>query len=111
MMVLTTEWLGSLVATTVVTVGTTIAISNVLKKRNGNGNGTAKLTETIAEKAAERVAELAESSSRAVENKLDGQGVVLNRLCENLKPLESLPTSQTRMIELLGEIKGLLQHR
>jgi hypothetical protein len=110
-MTITTEWLGSIIATTAVTVTTTIVVGNLLKRRNGNGNGTAKLAEVAAKQAAERVAELAEDSARAVEGKLDAQSLTLNRLCENLKPLESLPDSQTRMIELLARIEGLLQRR
>jgi len=110
-MTITTEWLGSIVATTAVTVTTTLMVSNLLKRRNGNGGATAKLIADAAARAAERVAELAEASSRSVESKLDAQALTLSRLCENLKPLESLPDSQTRMIELLARIEGLLQRR
>jgi hypothetical protein len=110
-MTITTEWLGTIIATTAVTVGTTVVVTNLFRKRNGNDGATARLTATVAEKTAERVAELAEASTRSLEAKLDSQSATLNHLCENLKPLESLPDSQNRMIELLGRIEGLLQRR
>jgi hypothetical protein len=108
---LTTELIGTIITTTALTAGTTIVVTGFLKKRNGNGNGNSSFAKKIADVAAERVAELAEASSRSVESKLDKQAETLNRLCENLKPLESLPDSQTRMIELLARIEGLLQRR
>ena len=110
-MTITTELIGTIVTTTGLTVGTTIVVTNLLKKRNGNGGTNARLVAEAAAKTAERVAELAEASSRSMESKLDALAVTQNRLCENLKPLESLPDSQTRMIEVLGRIEGLLQRR
>jgi hypothetical protein len=110
-MTLTTELIGTIVTTTGLTVATTIVVTNLLKKRNGSDSATARAVSQAAVKAAERVAELAEDSARAIEAKLEIQSMTLNRLCENLKPLESLPDSQTRMIELLARIEGLLQRR
>jgi hypothetical protein len=97
----------------------TIAVTNFMNRRsngngtsNGNGNGrTAKLVADAAVVAAQHVAERAAESNRLIDAKLDNHSMILNRICEALQPLNTLPVSQQRQVELLGEIKGLLSRR
>lgn len=105
---ITWDWVGSTVGAVALTAIVTIAVTNFMNRRsngngNGNGNGNARTAKLVAERAAE--------SNRLIDAKLDNHGMILNRICEALQPLNTLPVSQQRQVELLGEIKGLLSRR